>query len=399
MVVKNTDSSSSSSSAARSEAFRRMEKQFHALQLQPLQDNGVSQQGTFIHQQPYNTQVQDVGTFGSNTVVQQQHPSNYQHGFINNYATNQAMGGLPTGHGHGYGFPGYEDYRIWQGPSIEATAAQRMHCFHTCRGSLVSMAMNRRDCRYIQQKIRMGNPTDVALILYEVKDSLHMLMTHPYGNHLIQKIFEARRGIITRDQKHSLVYLIISNYQKLRNVCMDFHGTRVMQIMLKNIKCLFMQYVVVYTMKHITVALMKNFNGSYVIVECLKLFPPEHQNFASANEQMVKELRGQFVRLSVNKYASNVVENLLTFSKLDDVEVIVEEIISSHDFLNVLQDPFGNYVAQRSLKCTQGHLRRKLSNLIISNHRTLHSHPYGKKVLTMANDIYGKKVHRLCYNC
>jgi len=75
--------------------------------------------------------------------------------------------------------------------------------------------------------------------------------------------------------------------------------------------------------------------------------------FASANEQMVKELRGQFVRLSVNKYASNVVENLLTFSKLDDVEVIVEEIISSHDFLNVLQDPFGNYVAQTSLKCTQ----------------------------------------------
>lgn len=84
--------------------------------------------------------------------------------------------------------------------------------------------------------------------------------------------------------------------------------------------------------------------------------------FASANEQMVKELRGQFVRLSVNKYASNVVENLLTFSKLDDVEVIVEEIINSHDFLNVLQDPFGNYVAQRSLKCTQVCLSLSIKN-------------------------------------
>jgi len=198
-----------------------MKEQFHALQLQPLQGNEVSQQGTFIHQEPYNTQVQDVGTFGSNTVVQQQHPSNYQYGFMNNYATNQAMGGLPTG--HGYGLPDYEDYRIWQGPSIEATAAQRMHRFHTCRGSLVSMAMNRRDCQYLRQKILVGNPTDVARILYEVKDSLHMLMTHPFGNHLIQKIFEARSGI-TRDQKHSLVYLIISNYQKLRNVCMDVHG-------------------------------------------------------------------------------------------------------------------------------------------------------------------------------
>jgi len=75
--------------------------------------------------------------------------------------------------------------------------------------------------------------------------------------------------------------------------------------------------------------------------------------FASANEQMIKELRGKFVRLSVNKYASNVVETLLKFSELDDVEVIVEEITKSHDFFNVLQDPFGNYVAQTSLKCTQ----------------------------------------------
>jgi len=228
MVAKNTDSSSSSSSsfaaaaAARFEAFRRMKEKFYALQLQTLQGNEVSQQGTFIHQQPYNTQVQDVGTFGSNTVVQQQHPSNYQYGFINNYSTNHAMGGLPTGHGHGYGLPHYEDYRIWQGP------------FHTCNdmnnfppllsgGSLVSMAMNQRDCKYLQQKIKVGNTTDVALILHEVKDSLHMLMTHPFGNHLIQRIFEARRGI-TRDQKHSLVYLIISDYQELRNVCMDFHG-------------------------------------------------------------------------------------------------------------------------------------------------------------------------------
>jgi len=227
MVNKNTDSSSSASSsaAARFEAFRRMEEQFHALQLQPLQGNEVSQQGTFIHQQPYNTQVQ-------------QHPGNYQYGFINNYYTmeefNHAMGALCTGHGHGYGLPHHEDYSIRQEPFIEATAARRIHRFHTCndmnnfplqprRGSLVSMAMNRRDCQYLRQKILVGNPTDVARILYEVKDSLHMLMTHPFGNHLIQKIFEARSGI-TRDQKHSLVYLIISNYQKLRNVCMDVHG-------------------------------------------------------------------------------------------------------------------------------------------------------------------------------
>jgi len=72
-----------------------------------------------------------------------------------------------------------------------------------------------------------------------------------------------------------------------------------------------------------------------------------------ANEQMVQELRSRFDRLSVNKYASNVVEYLLSFSNQDAVKVIAEEIMRSRNFLNVLQDPYGNYVAQRTLRCTK----------------------------------------------
>jgi hypothetical protein len=65
---------------------------------------------------------------------------------------------------------------------------------------------------------------------------------------------------------------------------------------------------------------------------------------------MIKELCGKFVRLSMNKYASNVVEDLLRVSNQNDV---VEEIMRSHNFLNVLQDSFGNYVVQRALQYTQ----------------------------------------------
>jgi hypothetical protein len=50
-----------------------------------------------------------------------------------------------------------------------------------------------------------------------------------------------------------------------------------MQVMLENITRPFMKVVVVYAMKRITAALMKNFNGSHVIVQCVKLFPPELQ--------------------------------------------------------------------------------------------------------------------------
>jgi len=72
-----------------------------------------------------------------------------------------------------------------------------------------------------------------------------------------------------------------------------------------------------------------------------------------AKELMIQELQSKFDRLSVNKYASNVVEYLLKFSNQDAVKVIVEEIMRSRNFLNVLQDPFGNYVVQRALRCAK----------------------------------------------
>ncbi|WJX14924.1 hypothetical protein P8452_05123 [Trifolium repens] len=399
-----------------------MEEQFRSLQLQHLQNNQVSQQGYFIHQQPYNTHVQ--------------RNLHQQYGLIINNAPtmeeiNSALGGLSVNYrntysiGHGYGgLPGYEDYRMRERALVEARAARRR--------SVVSLAMDQCECDYLQMMIEEGNPTYIEVILSGVKDYLHLLMTHPFGNNLIRKIFEARRGITWQ------------------------------QIMLENIICPITKYTVVNTMKRITVPLMKNVNGNHVIVQCVKLFSPELQSiilnevarncvdiatdkvgttviqkclrqgditaiallvteivsnamvlaedpygnyvlqvaiklkFPTANERMIKELCGNFVRLSMNKYASNVVEDLLRVSNQNDVKVIVEEIMRSHNFLNVLQDSFGNYVVQRALQYTQGHLRRELSNLINSYQKELHSHLHGKNVLTMAiTYIEGGKVQCL----
>lgn len=75
--------------------------------------------------------------------------------------------------------------------------------------------------------------------------------------------------------------------------------------------------------------------------------------FPLAKEWMIEEFQNKFDRLSMNKYANNVMEYLLRFSNKSAVKVIVEEIMRSRNFLKVLQDPFENYVAQRALKCTQ----------------------------------------------
>ncbi|XP_058773260.1 pumilio homolog 12-like [Vicia villosa] len=284
------------------------------------------------------------------------------------------------------------------------------------RGLVVPMAMDCLDCQYLQAVIEEGDPRYIARILFEIKDDLHELMKHQFGNYLIQKIFEANTGI-SNIQIDSIVYLIISSTQ-FSDVCKNNHGTRVVQIMVENIKCPVTKYAVLYKMKPIIVELMKNINGGYVIVQCVKVFPPalkkvildelaKHcvdiathkigcsvlqiclkdseilamdlitaiisnamflaedpygnyvvqfiikMEFPFVNERMIAQLYGKFARLSMNKHASNVVEDLMRCSNQDDVDAIVEELIRSNNFLNVIQDPYGNYVAQRALKCTQ----------------------------------------------
>ncbi|MCI67065.1 pumilio domain-containing protein, partial [Trifolium medium] len=58
---------------------------------------------------------------------------------------------------------------------------------HNCppplwKGKVVSMAMDPCNCKYLQTKIDERDPIYVELILSEVKDYLHMLMTDPFGN-------------------------------------------------------------------------------------------------------------------------------------------------------------------------------------------------------------------------
>lgn len=187
--------SSCSSNVGIDDNVRHVEERLRALQLQPFQGN--------LHHQ--------------------HHRGDY--GFINNNPTMEeiysAMGGL---------FTHLDVNRMRLRASVEAA----LPLLYTdnygnhfpsppWRGFVVSMAMNHRECQYLQAVIDEGNPVYVTMILSEVKDYLHELMTHRFGSYLIQKIFQARRGM-TCQQLDLIVFSIISNDRKLRDVCMDHYG-------------------------------------------------------------------------------------------------------------------------------------------------------------------------------
>lgn len=109
--------------------------------------------------------------------------------------------------------------------SPQVQVQQPRHNFNSLedvRGKVVSLAKDHCGCRFLQLMIDGGTSEDIDMILSEVKDHTHDLMTHHFGNYLIQKIFEARRVSVA--QMNNIFHQIIQDVRKLKDVCMNNHG-------------------------------------------------------------------------------------------------------------------------------------------------------------------------------
>lgn len=64
---------------------------------------------------------------------------------------------------------------------------------------------------------------------------------------------------------------------------------------------------------------------------------------------MLNQLDGNYGYLSMQKYSSNVVEKCLKFAGENSRARIIQELIQHPHLGQILQDPYGNYVAQSAL--------------------------------------------------
>ncbi|KAK7285652.1 hypothetical protein RJT34_20430 [Clitoria ternatea] len=60
------------------------------------------------------------------------------------------------------------------------------------RELLVSMAMDKRKCHILQQKIENGKSEDIDAIISELEHRLHNLTKHACGNYVVQKFFHLK---------------------------------------------------------------------------------------------------------------------------------------------------------------------------------------------------------------
>lgn len=329
-------------------------------------------------------------------------------------------------------------------------------------GEIYSLCKDQHGCRFLQKQLDLGaeletdqrgkttqfsarNQVAATMIFNEIYLKIVELMVDPFGNYLIQKLFEN----ISADQR---VILVKNSAPEFVKIALDPHGTRALQ---KLVECSSTQeesQCIISALSSHIVSLSRDLNGNHVVQKCLQILKPEDNQFifdaASkhcyeiathrhgccvlqrcldyGNESQRKQLsvkvaenaialsldpfgnyvvqyvlsrgdeasieailvqvRSNIMMLSLHKFGSNVIEKSLRTNKFS--EFLVEELLKyTERFSQMLSDSFGNYVLQTSLDVAHGANLRKLCRALQPLLPSVKNTPHGRRITMKIQSI------------
>ncbi|GAB2271226.1 hypothetical protein Dimus_006068 [Dionaea muscipula] len=310
------------------------------------------------------------------------------------------------------------------------------------RGSICLMAKDQYGCRFLQNKFAEGSNEDKMIIFNEIIGDFVELMVNPFGNYLIQKLLDVcdedqRLSIVqmvTREpgelvrislNTHGtrVVQKLIETLKTRKQISLvkqalepgfldlikDLNGNHVVQRCLQCFSSDDNKFIFDAAAK-LCLEIGTHQHGCCVLQKCIAHSKGEHQQnliagisanalrlaedpfgnyvvqyiielkIPTAAANLMPQFKGHFVRLSMQKFSSHVVEKCLKYFE-DYKPKIIQELLSTPHFEQLLQDPFANYVIQSALKHTKGPLADALV-AAIRPHTILRTNPYCKKIFS-----------------
>lgn len=310
-------------------------------------------------------------------------------------------------------------------------------------GRIFSVAKDQHGCRFLQRKFDEGAIEDVQKIFSEIIDHAVELMVDPFGNYLIQKLLEVctddqRTELLkSMTKKGELISVSLNTHgtravQKLVETLNSSQQVSIVTASLRSgvvtlIKDLNGNHVIQRCLQHLSnndnefifeaaayncVEIATHRHGCCVLQRCidhstgvsrqrliheialnsLQLSQDSFGNYVVqyvldlglswAREEVMDHLVENYARLSMQKFSSNVVEKCLQLSGEEGRVRIVQELIDSSHLLQLLQDPYANYVIQSALMVSKGALHTSVVEAIRPHIPSLRSSPYGKRILS-----------------
>ena len=252
---------------------------------------------------------------------------------------------------------------------------------------LFLIAKKQTGCRYLQKLISSNENDDLVNKYFYPKlypTKLIELCNDLFGNYLIQKMIP----YLNKDNLYSFTSLIIKHLLKL---CLNPHGTRVVQVYLEQIK-LDNQLLTLFTNSLIPIMpkLINDLNGSFVLMHYATVVPYPN------NDIIFDFLNKNIVNISVQSYSCSALQKCIDIGNEEQSQKLLENI-SEHSMFLILNQ-FGNYVIQFVISKNITAINDKILEGFIDNLIFLAKQKYSSNVIEKCFDYCSNKMKERIIN-
>ncbi|KAF5736076.1 pumilio 12-like [Tripterygium wilfordii] len=239
------------------------------------------------------------------------------------------------------------------------------------RGTILSLAKDQNGCKILRKVIEGArDENEIDMALEEIIEHLGELMVHQFGNYVVQNLVE----VCNKNQLNRIVSKITETEHQLVNICLDTHGTRTVQRLLRHLETTGQEVAMIMSaISRHTVALTKDMNGHHVIQHCLKYFTDED------NRYLLHELARDCFGLATNKSGCCILQQCVDSSSGETRDFLVAQIISHA--LPLAEDRYGNYVVQHLLELRIPQITANLLRQLKGSYAALSCNKYGSNVV------------------
>ena len=266
--------------------------------------------------------------------------------------------------------------------------------------------------KFLEVLLSQGNKKIFESIFLDINEKLFSICIHNYGTRVIQKTLEKFDKInyskIETEKLNSVFQYMIENH--LYELCCDKNGNHVYQKLLKIfpkennkndflydelIKISFKVSIIQQGATLLNVALEQgNENQKEKLCEAIvdnigDLIIDKYGNYTiqtifklmkeKINEKIYKYIDDNLLRLSKEKFSSNVIDKCI-IKDYEPSNKLIQSIIQKNIIKDIIVDQYGNYVVQKALNVSDKDTCKKIFDQIRPMIGELHKTNIGKKI-------------------
>lgn len=165
-----------------------------------------------------------------------------------------------------------------------------------------------------------------------------MYILDPFGNYLCQKLLEFSND----DQRTALIR---NAAPQMVTIALNQHGTRALQKMIEFIHTPEQISTIISALSFQVVPLIQDLNGNHVIQKCLNHLQPQDAQF------IFTAVGNNCMAVGTHRHGCCVLQRCIDHASGDQKSELIRQI--TENSIDLVQDPFGNYVVQYILDLHQ----------------------------------------------